>query len=175
MSEETEIAQQKTPQFLNIDFQIFSQTQLKHLIAHFEYMDMSVLYADQNHFGPEHEFGNSSALLAVEVNTSVRCESILEDFTGIIENLSADAKRDWEQRDGLILDFGFNVPQESKASSVDLPQTILVYAQKLEASVRITTYLESASDWNVEHEWKQAQLQSQLNKARHNSSQNLVP
>lgn len=156
----------KHPQFLNVDFYIFSQVPLKHLKAHFEHVGLSILYAGQNHYAAAHEFGDAQYLISAEVNTSVRCLSILEDFVAVIAGLSQAAKRDWDRKLGLVLDLGFNIPEEARTLSVDVSRDILALAQHLNASLRVTTYLVAESEWDENHGLQQFIKQSELDSER---------
>lgn len=156
----------KRPQFLNVDFDIFSQVPLRHLKAHFEHVGLSILYAGENHHTAAHEFGDAPYLLSAEVNTSVLCLSILEDFVAVIAGLSEAAKKDWDCKLGLVLDLGFNIPEEARTLSVDVSQDILALAQHLNASLRVTTYLVTESEWDKDHGQQQFIKQSELDSER---------
>ena len=156
----------KKPQFRSVDFELFSSQAPAYLLRHFDRMGLSILYADKNYFEPEYEYGNSTYLISVEINSSVLCERILEDFLALIAALSGKAKKDWENREGLILNLAYTLCEEQHASHMDLPRSLLKQAQSLEASIQITTYNESEVEWDDDHVEEQIALQAELDRIK---------
>lgn len=148
-----------SPRFLNIDFDIFTSVIPKYLIRHFGRIGLSFMYAEKNFHPETHKFGHSKYLISLEVNTSSICESILLYFSNIIQNLNAQIKVDWNEIDGLVLDFGYEILANQSRSLLELSPQILKMASDLNASIQITTYSISEERWDDDFESMQSQNQ----------------
>ncbi len=135
------------PQFLNIDFDIFTSVLPKYLIRHFDRLGTSFLYSDKNHYSETHEFGGSKYLISLEVNSSSDAETILAHFTNIVQNLHGQMKDDWNNIDGIVLDFGYNILESQSPNMIVLPSNILKMASDLNAFIKITTYNMPEEQW----------------------------
>lgn len=149
------------PQFLNIDFDIFTSVLPKYLIRHFDRLGISFLYSDKNHYSETHEFGGSKYLMSLEVNFSSDAEAILSDFTNIVQNLHGQMKDDWNNIDGLVLDFGYNILENQSPNMIVLSSNILRMASNLHALIKITTYNMPEEQW--EYDSGKTTLKDQIN------------
>ena len=137
-----------TPHFLNIDFDIFTSVIPKYLIRHFDRIGLSFMYSDKNFHPETHKFGHSKYLISLEVNTSSICESILLEFSNIIQNLKDQTKEDWKNIDGLVMDFGYEILANQSRNMLELSPQILKMASDLSASIKITTYTIDEDRWD---------------------------
>ncbi len=148
------------PRFINIDFEVFTSVIPKYLIREFDRRGQLILYAGKNFYDEGHQFAKSEYLLSIEVNTAANCEQILLEFTKLIQQLSSKAQADWRLIDGLVLDFGYAIPAAQHASSVHIPLFILKQVLALNASFRITTYIEPEEYFDDEDQYSQKMQQA---------------
>jgi hypothetical protein len=117
--------------FLNVDLEVSSESDLNWLVEEFG-EDVSNLYCgpDQGHF-----------LAMFEGDPLVGDpDGLIRYLCNLVENLSDEQRRVWNQAFLKIFDIGYQVGSEPPAYQSDIRPETLAAVVRIGASVRITIY-----------------------------------